>query len=207
MRGCFKLSGHRFIGWQFQRIGNVLGCRKIGKKQELWGLSWLQENLSDWRVSRMEAVAGCITWSTISLGSDLDSGSYLSKYATMQYASSTYCQENDLGPSPKCAQRPQTHGGRLRSPEMNVRLLLGFQILNYGSFSHHWSLKDHHCCACNKKELSENSGSAEKSGWRCSHLGAVGHHGLRFCVVSGDSYLGTLNGIFEDDIVRKPFEH
>ena len=38
------------------------------------------------------------------------------------------------------------------------RLLLGFQILNYGSFSHHWSLKDHHCCACNKKELSENSG-------------------------------------------------
>ena len=34
LRGCFKLSGHRFIGWQFQRIGNVLGCKKIGKKQD-----------------------------------------------------------------------------------------------------------------------------------------------------------------------------
>ena len=132
--GCFKLSGHRFIEWQFQCIGNVLGWRKIRKKQELWGLSWLQENLSDWRVSRMEAVAGCITcdqnhhltqdpscitWSRSPIRSDLDSGSYLSKYATMHHQHIVK-KSNNLKPSPKCAQRPQTHGGQLRSPEMIV---------------------------------------------------------------------------------------
>ena len=51
--------------------------------------------------------------------SDLDSGSYLSKYATM-HNQHIVKKSNDLKPSPKCAQRPQTHGGQLRSPEMIV---------------------------------------------------------------------------------------
>ena len=76
------------------------------------------------------------------------------------YASTTYCQEKQWFKTfSKVCTTPSDAWWSVEVTWNDCsRLLLGFQILNYGSFSHHWSLKDHHCCACNKKELSENSG-------------------------------------------------
>ena len=76
------------------------------------------------------------------------------------YASSTYCQERQWFKtfSKVCTTPSDAWWSVEVTWDDCSRLLLGYQILNYGSFSHHWSLKDHHCCACNKKGLSENSG-------------------------------------------------
>ena len=93
----------------------------------------------------MEAVAGCITWwSRSSTRLDFDSGSYLSKYI-----SSSYCQEKTF--SKVCTTPSDAWWSVEVTWDDCSRLLLGFQILNCGSFSHYWSLKDHHCCAGNNK--------------------------------------------------------
>ena len=77
------------------------------------------------------------------------------------YASSTYCQEKQWFKtfSKVCTTPSDAWWSVEVTWDDCSRLLLGFQILNCGSFSHYWSPEDHHCRAGNKKEHSEISGT------------------------------------------------